>query len=80
MRRGMRKPHGLKVRRYAASLIDLSEYLASLPGATLSDKFSVTELNKFLLNSTPNIWSKQEYVHGFDCESISFKESINMFE
>ena len=74
MRRGMRKPHGLKVRRYAASLIDLSEYLASLPGATLSDKFSVTELNKFLLNSTPNIWSKQEYVHGFDCESISFKE------
>ena len=54
MRRGMRKPHGLKVRRYAAILIDLSEYLASLPGATLSENFSVTEFDNPTMNSSFN--------------------------
>ena len=28
----------------------------------------------------PNSWSKQAYVQGFDCESISFKKAINMFD
>ena len=27
-----------------------------------------------------NIWSRQAYVQGFDCEFISFKISVNMFE
>ena len=42
--------------------------------------FFVMELNDLFLNITPNSWSKQEYVHGFDCESISFKSAVNMFE
>ena len=28
----------------------------------------------------PNIWSKQVYVKGFDCESITFNKAVNMFE
>ena len=28
----------------------------------------------------PNSWSKQAYVQGFYCESISFKKEVNMFE
>ena len=28
----------------------------------------------------PNRWSKQVYVQGFDCEYISFKKAVNMFE
>ena len=28
----------------------------------------------------PNIWSKQVYGQGFDCESITFKKDVNMFE
>ena len=35
MRHGTRNPRGLKVIQYSARLIDLNEYLASLPGATL---------------------------------------------
>ena len=58
----MEKPRSLTVRRYAARLIDLNEYLASFPGATLNDKIDVTKLNKILLNSMPNSWSKQAYV------------------
>ena len=27
-----------------------------------------------------NIWSKQSYVQGFDCRSISLKEAVNIFE
>ena len=27
-----------------------------------------------------NRWYRQAYVQGFDCESITFKKSVNMFE
>ena len=74
MRRGMRKPRGLKVRRYTACLIDLNDYLDSFPEATLSDKIGVTELNGILLNIMPNSWCKQADVQGFECESISLKK------
>ena len=61
-------------------LIDLNEYLDSLPGANLAGKIDVTKLNEILLKSTPNICSKQSYVQGFDCEYISFKKSVNMLD
>ena len=35
VRRGMRKPHRLKARRYAARLIDFNKYLDFLPGGFL---------------------------------------------
>ena len=35
---GMRNPRGLKVRQYAALLIDLDKYLAFPPWATLFEK------------------------------------------
>ena len=40
----------------------------------------ITELNEILLNSITNIWSNQSYVQGFDCDTISFKKAVNMFE
>ena len=80
MRRGIKKPRSLTVRCYAAHLIDLNEYLASFLGANLTDKIGVTKLNKILISSIPNIWSKRAYVEGFDCESITFKKAVNMFE
>ena len=49
-------------------------------GATLNDNIGVTELNKTLLNIMPIIWSRQDYVQGFDYESITFKKTVNMFE
>ena len=76
----MKKPQSLTVRRHAARLIDLNDYLASFPGATLTDKIGVTELNEILIKSMPNRWYKQAYVQGFDCESITFKKAVNMFE
>ena len=32
------------------------------------------------LNSMPNIWGKQDYVQGFDCEHSTFKSDVNIFE
>ena len=80
MRRITRKTCRLKPRHYVDHLIDLNEYLASLPGANMTDKIGMTELNEILLNSMPNSWSKKLYVQVFDCESINFKKSINIFE
>ena len=37
-------------------------------------------MNVIVLNSIPNIWAKQAYVQCFDCESIPFKKTVNMFE
>ena len=71
MRRGMRNLRRLKVRCYAAHLIGLNEYFASLPGVKSTDKIGVTELNEILLNIMPNSCSKKVYVQGIDCESIT---------
>ena len=60
-------------------MINLNEYLDSFPGEKLSDKIGVTELNGIFLNSMPNSWSKQAYLRGYDCESITVKKDVNMF-
>ena len=76
----MKKPRIITVRRYAVRLIDLNEYLASFPGANLTDTIGVTKLNKILLNSIPNSGSKQVYVKDFYCDYITFKKAVNIFE
>ena len=53
MRRCMKKSHRLKVRRDAACLIDLNEFLDFFSGVTMAEKMSKTELNNILLNSMP---------------------------
>ena len=45
-----------KSKRYAARLIYLNEYLASLLWANLADKIDVTELIEINLNSMPISW------------------------
>ena len=80
MRRGMRNPCGLKVISYAARLIDLKKYLALFSEANLAEKIGETELTKILFNSMPNSLSKQAYVKIFDCTSITFKKTVNIFE
>ena len=72
MRRGIKKPRSLTTRRYFFRLIDLNDYLVSFLGVNLTYKIRVTELNEILLNSMHNICSKQDYVQGFYCESITF--------
>ena len=61
-------------------MVELDEYLAVLPGAKATDKICATELNEMFLNSMTNRWIKQVYVQGSDCESITFKADVNMFE
>ena len=48
MRRCMKNLCGLKVRRYAAHLNNLNEYLTIFPGATIVHKMSLTDLNEIL--------------------------------
>ena len=58
----------LRVRCYAAHLVDVNKYLAVFPGANISDKFYTMELNENLLKSIANRWIKQAYVQGYDYE------------
>ena len=68
------------MRHYAACLIDLNEYLDHFSGSKESDKIGEAEHNKNPFNTIPNGWGKQVYVYGFDCENITFKRTVNMFE
>ena len=61
------KTRSLKVRCYAARLIDLNKYLTSFSGVTLAGEIGVTELNDIILNSMPNICSKPAFFRGFGC-------------
>ena len=72
MRRRIKKPRILKLRRYAACLIYLNEYLASFPGDKQADKVYVTGFNDIFYYIMPNSWPKKAYVQGFDCEYIYF--------
>ena len=47
---------------------------------TLNDKISIAKLNEILPNSVHTIWSIQTCVKGFNCESITLKKAVNMFE
>ena len=78
--RRMREPCVLMVRRYVDCLIVLNKYLDSLPGAKLSEKNGTVELNEILLNSMPNSCSNKAYVQVFDCEPITFKKDVDIFE
>ena len=66
----------VKVRLYAARLVDLNFYLDLFPGENISDKICGMELNEILLNSMPNSWSKQAYVQVFYCEYITLNQLL----
>ena len=74
MRRIMTNPCELKVRCYAAYIVDLNEYLSILTGGKAGEKFGEFELNEIILNSITDGWSKQEYSKGFDFETIKLKK------
>ena len=74
MRLVAKNPHGLSVRWYADHMIDLNKYLAVFPGAKAND-FCVWWVK---WNSVKQ--HAQQLEQGFDCESITFKASVNMFE
>ena len=80
MRGGMSKRRGLKVRHYADSLIYLNEYLAVLPGAKISLKNCVMEINENPLNFMLYIYSNQACLQGFNREYFTLKSAVNMFE
>ena len=80
MRHVKGKPYSLKVRRCAACLIAINEYLSVFTGAKASYNTCLTELNGVLLNSMTNLCSNQAYVQGFDCKSITFKSAVSMIE
>ena len=64
---------GLKVRHYAAHLIDLNEYLNSFPGGNLNENIRMTEMNEMLWSIMLDSSIKQAYVQGFDCASSTLK-------
>ena len=57
-----------------------SSDLAVFSRAKVSDKSYKMEVCETLLKQIPNSWSNQAYVQGFDCEYITLKTDVNVFE
>ena len=57
--RGIRKPRGLKGRRYYDIMIYINDYLEDLLVAKKSDNIRKTDFDEILLNSIPNIRSEK---------------------
>ena len=75
----MRKPRGLKVRGYAARLVGLNEYLTVLPGANISDKIFVTELNDFFQTVCPTSGSSRRVYKYFIVNLLPLNQMLTCF-
>ena len=52
------------------------QVLGFVPWVKTDSKIGLTYLKEVLLNSMPNIWSKQVYVQVFECKSITLKRLL----
>ena len=61
----------LKVRCYTARMFNINKYVSVLPQGKIIEKVCRIEFNEVMLNSIPNLWSKKDYVQGFNWETMS---------
>ena len=80
MHHAMRKPWYLPFKRFAAWITELNNYLPILPGSIAHKKIPPKELNKILLYYVPNSGEKQYYLHEWDVEGKSYKETCEMLK
>ena len=80
MRRGMRKPWELHLKRFNAWLIELNNYLILFPTSRSPKKIPSKELNKIPLHDVPNRWATKACIQGWDFEGKSYKETYKIFE
>ena len=74
----MKNPRSLKFIRYTACMNDINESFSVLTGSMEVNKDYEMRINKILLNSMPNRWSRQLFVQVFDCETITKKSANNI--
>ena len=65
MRRHLRKPSDMPIRKMASSIVRINNYLPYLPGATENDKFSDVEVVELLEFSLPHSWRAKFDLEGF---------------
>ena len=75
----MRKVCELKVRRYAASMIDINEYLDAFPGSNWSEKLMRRNWKKSFWTVFQTYWSSKLVGRVFIVKMLLLK-SVNMFE
>ena len=54
MRRAIRKPRSMTLKRFAARLTVMNYFLPLFPGSDASNKMEMEELNEILLRAVPN--------------------------
>ena len=80
MRPAMRKPRDLPLKKFAAQLTELNNYLLLFLGSVNAKKMDPEELNDILLRAVPNSWARQAYLQGWDFEGRTYKGTCDMFE
>ena len=69
----MRNISELKVRCYAAHMVEPNEYMTEFLIEKSNLKIGEIKLNGITFNSVTNVWIKQSYVQCFDSEKLHKK-------
>ena len=77
---GIRKPRRLKVRRYAAPLVEHNEYVDSFLGSYAGKNIYEVESNDILLHRTTVGWDMQYFLQCFDFKVVPFKKEKYIFD
>ena len=80
MRPAMRKPRDLPLKKFAAQLTELNNYLLLLPGSSNANNMDPEEINEILLRAVLNYWVRQAYIQVWYSEGRTYKEICETFE
>ena len=74
----MQKHRGLKLKCSTTRIQELNNLLFLLPGSNESKNTIQEYINEILLHEVPYGWTKQEMMPGFDLDSDSFHDKIEL--
>ena len=79
IRRAMRKPCYIYLKRFAALLMGINNSLPLFPGSDPTKNIPAEEINDILPPAVPNRWERQSYLQGWDFKIKTYREIWAMF-
>ena len=76
----MRKPCDMPLKRFAAQLTEINNFLHILPSLDAKKNMTNEELKEILLHALPNGWENQSWLQVWNFEIKAYRETCVIFE
>ena len=80
MRRYLKKPRALPIKRLVALLTELNNYQLLFPESNTSNNMEEGEINEIILHTIPDSWAQTTYLQGWNFKSRGYWDTHEMFE